>query len=213
MIEVGPRRVEIIATSGEYDGFFRMEKAVLRHERYDGSMSDVVSRLVCERSDSVAVLPYDEAVDAVLLVQQFRYPAYVRGGPGWIWEVVAGVQEDGRDPESVACSELLEEAGLRLDRRRLHLITTFYPSPGGSTERVHLYWGHFSAGDWVARGGGSAAGRDDIRVVVVPFDEAWSMLEAGEIVDGKKVIALQYLALRKAGMETSELGREYACTS
>jgi len=208
MMHNDPKRVEIIETSREYDGFFKIDKVRLRYERYDGSMSDVITRLNFERGDSVGVLLYDEKKDSVLLVQQFRYPAYVRGGPGWIWEIVAGVQEEGRDPESVARSELLEEAGFRVGK--LERITTFYPSPGGSSERVHLYWGRFQTDDRVAAGGGSASEHEDIRVAIVPFDEAWRMVKSGEICDAKTIIALQYLALWKQSGETSSLVGERA---
>jgi hypothetical protein len=48
------------------------------------------------------VLFYDADEDAVILTKQFRYPAYLHHGPGWLLEIVAGVQDRGRDMLTVA---------------------------------------------------------------------------------------------------------------
>jgi ADP-ribose pyrophosphatase len=189
-----PRRVEIIEKRREYDGFFKLDRAFLRYEKFDGSMSDTVERLLFDRGDSVAVLPYDEASDEVLLVQQYRYPAYVNDGPGWLWEAVAGMREQG-NPAAVARQELLEEAGYEVER--LEHIMTFYPSPGGSSERICLYLGYI--GSKIADGGGVPEAGEDTLVKRFSWKEAYGMVQDSQICDAKTVIALQYLALRKAG--------------
>ena len=74
-------RVQVQEQQREYDGFFKLERAVLRFERFDGRLSEPVERLVFERGDSVAVLLYDAERDAVILVEQFRYPVYLREKP------------------------------------------------------------------------------------------------------------------------------------
>jgi nudix-type nucleoside diphosphatase (YffH/AdpP family) len=188
-----PQRVEIQSTERILDGFFRIERAILRHERFDGRMSAPLMRLLFERGDAVAVLPYDRQRRQVVLVQQFRYPAYVHAGPGWLWEIIAGMQEEGQTPEEVARREALEEAGCRLDTLK-HLMTV-YPSPGGSSERVHIYLAAFTPAQRIAPGGGLSEDGEDIHVQSFDLDEAWRMLEDGRIVDAKTVLALQYLAL------------------
>ena len=190
------RRVEIIESQREYDGFFKLDRVTLRFERFDGRLSEPITRLVLERGDSAAVLLYDEVADAIVLVQQFRYPAYVRDGPGWLWEIVAGMCE-GEEASAVAHKELLEEAGYAVDR--LEHIMTFYPSPGGSSERMYLYLGFIRQQDRVADGGGLPGDDEDILVKQFGWDEAQRMLRDGEICDAKTIIALQYLALRKVG--------------
>jgi len=189
------RRVEVLETIREYDGFYKIDRVRYRFERFDGSMSEPVTRLVFERGDSVCVLPYDRAKDAVLLIQQFRYPAYVRNGPGWLWEIIAGIQDKGRDRTAVAHAELLEEAGYQVDT--LVPVASFYLSPGGSSERIYLYLAYVSPADRKAGGGGLAEENEDIAVSVVPFRQAMRMVEAGEIVDAKTIVALQWLALHK----------------
>ena len=186
-----PTKVKILEESREYDGFFKIDKAVLQYEKFDGEMSEAITRLNFNRGDSVAVLLYDDRKDSVTLVKQFRYPAYVNGGPGWILELVAGVIEDGRSVDSVARSELLEEAGYEVDD--LRPIGNFYVSPGGTSERIHLYLGF--AHRKVGSGGGVAYEQEDIQVVEIALDEAMKMLETGGICDAKTIIALQWLKL------------------
>jgi len=189
------RRVEVLETVREYDGFYKIDRVRYRFERFDGTMSEPVTRLVFERGDSVCVLPYDRAKDAVLLIQQFRYPAYVRNGPGWLWEIIAGIQDKGRDRTAVAHAELMEEAGYQVDT--LVPVASFYLSPGGSSERIYLYLAYVSPADRKTAGGGLAEENEDIAVSAVPFREAMKMIDAGEIIDAKTIIALQWLALHK----------------
>jgi len=186
-------KVKIIKENREYDGFFKIDKAVLQHEKFDGEMSQEITRLNFERGDSVAILLYDEEKDSVLLINQFRYPAYVNEGPGWILEIVAGIVEEGQDAVSIARKELLEEAGYEVDD--LKFISKFYVSPGGTSERIHLYLG--LAHRKVGSGGGLTSEHEDIQVVEMTLDEAMRMVETGEICDAKTIIALQWLNLRK----------------
>lgn len=189
------KRVVVFSHQRILDGFFKVDRAEVSYERYDGTMSPVVTRLVFERGDSVAVLPYDPQRGEVVLIQQFRYPAYVRDGNGWLWEIIAGAQEEGRSPEEVARAEALEEAGYSLDA--LQHVATVYPSPGGASERMHIFVARIGSQGRVGRGGGLAESGEDILVRTFPVEEALRMIEDGRIVDAKTIIALQYLALHR----------------
>src|SRR6266542_2122826 len=188
------------------DTFFRIVEAKLRYRRFDGQMSDVITRLNFERGDSVGVLLYDTAEDALVLVRQFRYPDYAslpanaRAGEGaqqaWLLEIVAGVKDADRGVEDVAHKELLEEAGYNVIGALQH-IATIYPSPGGTSERIHLYLGNVDHRRQAGQGGGVVAEGEDTQVVVLPFQEAMEMVARGEIRDAKTIVALQHLALRK----------------
>ncbi len=186
-----------------YDGFFRLERATVRHERFDGRMSEPQRILHFDRGDAVGVLLHDPRADAVCLTRQFRYPAWVRGGPGWILDVAAGILEPGEAPEATAAREVLEETGLAL--QRLTPILTFYPSPGGCSERVFLYLGEVDLGGRLApaetaagtvtwRGGEDES--EDIEVVAAPRRVAMEWLAAGRLVEPKTVIALLWLERR-----------------
>jgi len=189
------KRVIVFSRQRLLDGFFKVDRAEVSYERYDGTMSPVVTRLVLERGDSVAVLPYDRERGEVVLIQQFRYPAYVRDGDGWLWEIIAGAQEEGRSPEEVARAEALEEAGYRLDN--LRHVATVYPSPGGTSERMHIFFATVSSQGRVGQGGGLAESGEDILVRTFRLEEALQMVEEGCIVDAKTIIALYYLALHR----------------
>ena len=174
-----------------YKNFFKVLRARLRHEKFDGSMSLEMERLVFERGNSVGVLFYDADEDVVLLTKQFRYPAYLHDGPGWLLEIVAGVQDKGRDSLTVARSELVEEIGYQTDS--LQFLCHFYLSPGGSSERMALYLGYVHHAQQVHAGGGLASEHEDIQLVRVKFRDALDMIFRGEICDAKTIIALQQL--------------------
>jgi ADP-ribose pyrophosphatase len=191
-----------------FGDLFHIVRARLKFRHFDGRMSDPITRVNFERGDSVGVLLYDPQDDAVVLVRQFRYPVYAsldpneREGDGarqaWTLEIVAGVQDAGRSVQEVANKELLEEAGYVV-RGALQPITTTYPSPGGTSERIHLFWGEVDHRERAGEGGGVAAEGEETQVVVLPLREALDRVARGEIRDAKTIIALQHLALRQGG--------------
>jgi len=190
-----------------FANLFRIVRARLQFRRFNGEMSQPITRINFERGDSVGVLLYDPGERTVVLVRQFRYPVYASLDPGerqgegarraWLLEIVAGVLDEGHTVTEVADKELLEEAGYEVTGQ-LQPITTIYPSPGGTSERIHLFWGEVDHRERAGEGGGVAAEGEDIEIVALPLQEALDMVESGEIVDGKTIVALLYLALRQA---------------
>jgi ADP-ribose pyrophosphatase len=99
--------VKILSLSEDYafGKIFRVSRATHKHRRFDGQMSDPITRLNFERGDSVGVLLHDPQDDTVVLVRRFRYPVYTslapeeRDGDGakqaWLLEIVAGVIDAG----------------------------------------------------------------------------------------------------------------------
>lgn len=186
-------------------GPFRVNVSRLRYERFNGALSETVTRINFERGDSVAVLLTDRESDVVYLVKQFRYPVYAglakkpgfRSSDAWTLEIVAGVIEEGESDIAIARKELREEAGFSLSSDLEHLISV-YPSPGGSSEVIHVYLGYVTRDERVARGGGIESEGEDIEVAEMPLTEAMEMISSGRIRDAKTVIALQHLALLRA---------------
>ena len=209
--------VKILDQVEEYSfgSLFRVVRARLRHRRFDGQMSDPITRINFERGDSVGVLLYDTEDEAVVLVRQFRYPAYAglapteQAGEGarkaWLLEIVAGIKDKGQTATEVAHRELLEEAGYEV-LGDLQPIASIYPSPGGTSERIHLFIGEVNDRQRSGHGGGVGAEGEDIQIVVLPFRVAMSMIDRGEISDAKTIIALQHLALQKAGQQAATVG-------
>lgn len=185
-----PQAVEIERRETVFDDVFQIEEAYLRHERFDGSMSETVRRLSFERGDGVAALVVNTDAQTVLFVEQFRYPTLKKGN-GWIVEVIAGMLEPDESPEACIRREILEETGYRA--RTLRHVSTFYTSPGGTSERIHLYYGEVTDAGKVAAGGGADHEGEDIRVVAMPLREVWDALVGGRFQDAKTLIALWWL--------------------
>ena len=194
-----PSRVEVLGVESLYAGFFRLEAATVRHERFDGRTSEPQRILHFDRGDAVGVLLHDPSCDAICLVRQFRYPAWVRGGPGWILDVAAGILEAGETPEATARREAAEETGLAVST--LTPIATFYPSPGACSERVFLYLGEVDldgrlTGDGPASWAGGVDEAEDIEVVALSRRLAMTWLAEGRFVEPKTLIALLWLERR-----------------
>lgn len=186
--------VEIIQRKEVFRKFFRIDEVLLRHERFDGSMSPEMTRLVLNRGDSVALLLADRSRNAILLCEQFRLPAYDAPGTGWMVELPAGVLEDGEDPKDCARREALEETGYAV--ANMQRIASVYLSPGGSSERIHIFYAEIADGDRIEAGGGLASEHEDIRMVWLSLEDARRLCAESAIHDAKTLIALQWLQLR-----------------
>jgi len=191
------RRIEIRGQKRLFDDFFKVDELIVRHQRYDGSMSGDEWRLVFERGDAVAVLLFDQETRAAVLVEQFRPPTLIarrRDDPasteGWIIELVAGMIDQGETAEQAAIREVFEETGYRIANPTL--IGRFFSSPGGSDERFSLYFAAVGNAQREGNGGG-LAGEEDIKVFQVGVDELFGELAQGAIEDPKLAIAAYWL--------------------
>jgi len=187
------RRAEVRSRRRLFDDFFKVDELRVVFERYDGTMTPEVRRLVFERGDSVAAVVRDRDSGRLLFTEQFRAPTLDKG-PGWLLEVMAGMIEEGEAPARALERELGEELGFAL--ACCEEIGTFYLSPGGSSERIWLYYAEVGEGRRVGTGGGQACEQEDIRLVALSDDEARAALQDGRIVDAKSIIGLQWLIVR-----------------
>jgi ADP-ribose pyrophosphatase len=206
-------RVKIFDLVEDYSfgNIFRVNRARLQFRRFDGHMSEEITRINFERVDSVGVLLYDPDEDVVLLTRQFRYPVYssidpemmTEGGveQAWMLEVVAGIIDPDINIVEAASKEVLEEAGYVV-KGDFRPIATIYSSPGWSSERIYLFLGLVDRKDKINKGGGLPSEGEDIQVESLTFEEAMRMIDRGEISDAKTIIALQHLAnLKSRGVE------------
>ena len=129
------------------------------------------------------------------MVEQFRYPTFEKG-PGWTLELPAGIIEpkSGEAPEATVRRELIEEIGYEV--KSLKRIYCFYPSPGGASETVYLFYAQTSKTSRIHIGGGDSAVGEYIRVVDVPVEKAFQKVDRQEIIDAKTIIGLQWLRLK-----------------
>ncbi len=182
-----PRRVELLQRTRLLDDFFKLDAVQYRAERYDGTLGAPTRRLVLERGDSAAALLVSGDGERIWLIEQFRI-ATQASGPGWLLEVAAGVVADGETPEACIRREVIEETGFEIER--LEAIGDFYLSPGGASERVHLFVAEVGARR--QPGGGVAAEGEDIRRVEFGRDELRALWRAGGLHDAKTLIAVMH---------------------
>jgi nudix-type nucleoside diphosphatase (YffH/AdpP family) len=145
-----------------------------------------------DRGNGAALLPYNPAQRTVVLVRQFRYPAYVNGHDDLLIEAAAGLL-DNASPEQRIRAEAEEETGYRLGAIRK--IFEAFMSPGSVTEKLHFFVAEYEPKMKIGNGGGIASEGEDIEVLELPIDEALAMIGDGRIVDAKTIMLLQYAAL------------------
>jgi nudix-type nucleoside diphosphatase (YffH/AdpP family) len=179
-----------------FKNVFTIQEATVRFQKFNGEMSQPVHRLVFERGDSAAAFVFNRDTQKVLLINQFRYPTYEKG-PGWIIEVVAGVVDEHEQPEETIRREIREEIGYEV-RSDLIPIASFYVSPGGTSERILLYYAEVGDADHVAQGGGLVAEHEDIELVEVTLPDLKHFVEQGQILDAKTLIAAQWFLSKMA---------------
>lgn len=209
------------------EGFFNLDVYPVRFRRThgrQGEMGPFEELEVFERGDAVGVLLYDREEGNVVLVRQFRLPtldlaplddpdqpktrADDEPAPrnGWIIEAVAGMvgttDKHGplrtETPEETAIRETWEETGYDIEKPEL--IATFFSSPGGTSERIFLYFALVSDKRKSGLGGGKreADGRqkEDIEVLALSVSTFSKMVGERTIVDPKLLIAAYYLQAR-----------------
>lgn len=176
-----------------YQGFFQINQYQVKHRLYAGDWSSVIKRELFERGNAAAVLMYDTNRDEVVLIEQFRIGALDEDSP-WLLEVVAGMVEEGEQAAEVVMREAQEEAGCELSK--VTHITDYLSSPGGTNEKISLYYAEVDSGDCAGIHGLESEG-EDIKVCVMPFDQVWQAVISGQINNAATIIALQWLKIQK----------------
>jgi ADP-ribose pyrophosphatase len=191
--------VVIEAEKRVWSGRFPLDVIKFHHRRFDGAMSDTRTWELWRRGQAAALLPYDPIADAVVLIEQFRFPALVAGIEPTLVELPAGLCEDNEHPADTIRREMREE--MNLDADRTEPIGAFLLTPGGADEYCHLYAGRVIApqadGEGIAGHGGEAAENEDIRVRVWNAEDAIQAAFAGCFTNSVTVIGLFWLASKR----------------
>lgn len=168
---------------------------VARHELYAGPVFSLVSDEVAmpgggtARRDytrnrgAVAVVALDD-LGRVVLVRQYRHPIGRR-----LWELPAGMMDmDGETPLATAQRELAEE--VHLVAGQWDLLVDLHPSPGVSTEIIHVFLARQLAP--VAEGVHHQREHEEAELTSarVDLDEAVQMTLRGEITNGPAVAGI-----------------------
>jgi nudix-type nucleoside diphosphatase (YffH/AdpP family) len=145
-----------------------------------------------DRGNGAALLPYHFKRRTVVLVRQFRYPAYVNGHDDLMIEAAAGLL-DNLSPEQRIRAEVEEETGYRL--RDVRKVFEAFMSPGAVTEKLYFFVAEYEGDMRIGSGGGNPDEGEDIEVIELSIDEALAMIADGRIADAKTIMLLQYAAL------------------
>jgi nudix-type nucleoside diphosphatase (YffH/AdpP family) len=173
------------------DDYGILKTTTFEWRRADGEWQ-TQHRETYDRGGAATVLPYNLAQRSVVLIKQFRYPAYINGHDDLMIETIAGLL-DGAAPELRIRAEAEEESGYRLGEIRK--VFEAFMSPGAVTEKIHFFVGEYQSDMRIGAGGGLVHEGEDIEVLEISIDEALKMIPDGRIADAKTIMLLQYAAL------------------
>jgi ADP-ribose pyrophosphatase len=174
----GPAKV--LSSKIAYDGpLFRVQTDVIREPN-----GKQVTRDVIRHGGSAVILAIDSSKSRkdplVLLERQFRHAAQQ-----YLYELPAGKMDPGENHLEAAKRELLEETGYQA--RNWTKLVKYFASPGflGEWHQVFL------AEDLVP---GQAQPEEDesIELQFVPVSRLLRLIDKGQILDGKTVLAVMY---------------------
>lgn len=190
--EFGLDDVEILERKTLFQGFFRFEELKYRHRLYEGGWSNTITREVLHRGEAIGAVLYDPANDLIGLVEQIRPGAFEDPNGPWCLEVVAGMVDPGEENlDDVVLREMQEETGLKPDS--IEYICHYMASPGGCTEKLHVYCALADLSECHGGVSGLDTEGEDIRLLVMPANEVFSAIYSGRFNNAATMISLQWL--------------------
>jgi ADP-ribose pyrophosphatase len=150
------------------------------------------TRDVIRHNGSVVILAVDESTSpsdpGVILERQYRHAA-----GQYLIELPAGTRNPNEPPLAAAKREMIEETGYRA--KRWTMMVKYFASPGFLGEWMQIYL----AQD-IRQGKATPEVDENLEVFRMPLSQVMRMVAAGEIHDGKTLIALSlYDAARRDG--------------
>lgn len=174
------------------DNWYKLYKYTFEIVGRDGKAYQQV-REAYDRGNGAAILLYNHAKKTVILTRQFRLPTFVNGNlDGRMIEACAGLLDEDNAEDCIR-RETEEETGYRIEH--VQKIYEAYMSPGSVTEILHFFTGEYTPDQKVNAGGGVAHEQENIEVLELSFDQAWKMIQTGEIRDAKTIMLLQHAKL------------------
>jgi ADP-ribose pyrophosphatase len=196
-----PASPDVAIESAEtvWNGRFRMQLVRFRQRQFDGTMSGTRSWELLRRGRAAAILPYDPVTDQVVVIEQFRLPAFAAGLTPVMVELAAGLIDGDDTAEATILRESREEMGL--EASELVRIGDFLLTPGGCDELCTLFAGRVNVGETGPQGvigmGGLASEQEDIRVRALPASFVIEQAVAGAYPNSVATIGLLWFALRR----------------
>ena len=150
------------------------------------------TRDIIRHNGSVVILAVDDSINPsdpdVILERQYRHAA-----GQYLIELPAGTRNPNEPPLAAAKREMIEETGYRA--RRWTMLVKYFASPGFLGEWMQIYL----AQD-IRQGKAALEDDEHLEVFRLPLSKVMEMVAAGEIHDGKTLIALSlYDTARRDG--------------
>ncbi|MEA2062278.1 MAG: NUDIX hydrolase [Gemmatimonadota bacterium] len=121
----------------------------------------------------------------IVLIYQYRYALDKK-----IWEIPAGLIEQGESPDQCAARELAEETGYRAGR--ITPLVRINSSPGFSDEVIHIF-----RAERLTPGPANPDPGENIETRELEIARALEMIADGTITDAKTIIAILMVAGHK----------------
>ena len=169
----------------------RLEQVTFDYKRSDGHWQ-TQQREIYHRGHGAAVLLYNLTQRSLVLIRQFRFPAWEIGDDGFLLEVPAGIIESDNPHETIR-KETEEETGFIIEEPEF--LFRAYATPGSVTEQLHYFCASYEPGNRSGPGGGLDEEGEDIEVLEVDLDQAVAWIRDGKIIDAKTIILIQHAQL------------------
>ena len=141
-------------------------------------------RDVVRHNGSVVILAIEDSKSKkdplIVLERQYRHAA-----GQYLWELPAGKIDEGEKRLPAAKRELLEETGYRA--KKWKKLVRYYPSPGFVGEWMQIF-----LAEGLTAGDAKPEEDEEIEIFLVPLSAVLKMIDKGEILDGKTLIAAQF---------------------
>lgn len=190
-MSVKPPQIRNISEKLLSDNWYILKKYTYELQRRDGRWQKQ-EREVYDRGNGAVILLYNKIKNSIILIRQFRMPMYLNGYNNFLIEAAAGLL-DNASPEERIIAEAEEETGFKI--KTIEKVFEAFMSPGSVTEKLYFYIAEYHDQDRQSAGGGLADEGEDIEVLEWSFPRAFEAIKTGEIVDGKTIMLIQYLAL------------------
>ncbi|MFC7762063.1 NUDIX domain-containing protein [Catellatospora bangladeshensis] len=167
---------EVVDSTERYAG--RIFRVATDRVRMPGG--EVAPRDVVRHVGAVGVVALDDQ-DRVVLVRQYRHPV-----ARYLWELPAGlIDVQGEGLAAAAQRELAEEADLVAGR--IDLLVDMFTTPGCSDELIRIFLARELTAVPEHERHVRTEEEADMRVELVPLDEALDMVFDGRIANGPAV--------------------------
>ena len=191
------QKVDVRSRRRLLDDFFKVDEAEVSFERFDGSMTPPVRRLVFERGDSVAAVVFDRDSERLLLTEQFRFPS-VRKGPGLADRADRGHDRPRRTAARTHCAARSRKSSVTAQIGSSTSLPFMFrpvarPNVSGCTTRRLM-----TPATYRRAAGCRASTRISGSCSMSP-EEARAALKDGRIADAKTMIGLQWFSGAEKG--------------